>query len=120
MFSLRTFTRGSPMKPSERALGVARRRSARTCASVDAARLGDARDLEPRGRRADVRVEAAAGGGDGVGREHGVGGEAVLLAEGSRAAMPRTTRRVESRVVSTLEQLALVGPRFEPLEAAAS
>ena len=74
--SCSTLTRGSPMKPSARP-SVCSATSCTDLFGADAAGRRDPVHLQVRVRRGDVRVQAAAAGGDGVGGHRRVGGGAA-------------------------------------------
>ena len=110
-FSRSTFTRGSPMKPSH-GFSVTPVTTCADAADIDAARARHASGLDVRVRRADMRIEAAAGGRDRIGGNRpGVVGilRAVLLDRrlhaverasgwsGRSSIRPTATRRTRHR-----------------------
>ena len=99
--SFSTFTRGSPITPSQRP-AVLWPTSSRRLLFGDPPRLGDARNLEERRRGRDVRVEPACGCGDEIDRHRGrVGFSAFNL---FASWVTRSIRLFE------------VGPAFDPPE----
>ncbi len=77
-------------------------------AGAQAAFLSDARRLEERVLHADVRIQTAAAGGHGVAGNKRIGGEAVFVAI------------MATRCFTASINFCEVGPRFVPLELAAS
>ena len=95
-FSVSTFTPGSPRTPRSRP-SVFCSINSRTLPSLRAARFCHARGLELGVAQTDVRIEAAAGCGDRVGRNGFVFFQAVLFSIGDDAVFDRIVQLLRSR-----------------------